>query len=670
MVLDLSKLDAEQRAAATAQGKHALVFAGAGSGKTRTLTARVAWLLDQGVPASRIMAVTFTRKAADEMRRRLDKLVPEATTGLRIGTFHAQMAMGLRRYAGDALGLVGRSARFTVYDEDDRERLVGRLLREAGLNGMEGGSSSAVARAISRAKNAMADPSRLDAAEQADPELSDRLARRIWESYDQALRSADAFDFDDLLVAPVRLLEHDQVRARWAGSIGHLLVDEFQDTNAVQIKLVELLASEGAHIFAVGDDAQSIYRFRGAQVENILRFDERFPGTQRFELRQNYRSTQAILNLANDSIGRSKENRPKRLKAAVGGEGSKPILRVVDDAQLEARLIAGSIAHAHKAGAPLAEMAILVRTNGQTRLIETELARSGLPYRVLGGTAFWGRREVRDLISWLRLIANPRDGAAAERALGAPVRGIGDRLISAVRAAASSVDGDWVEGIAIAGNGPEGTVKGRTALRDFSKAIRHWATQASTLSPAELTDLVLRGSNLETFHDDGTEEGEGRIENLREVVNAAATYQIGELDTFIEATALDAAHGESDASDRLSIATLHAAKGLEWRIVVLAGCEEGFLPHVNSREDADLEEERRLFYVGVTRAARRLMLTIARRRMVAGGWEDRTASRFVIEALRLLDVREDPLAVHEPQWRPPGARPGGIERRRPARRSR
>lgn len=667
MTLDLSKLDAEQRAAATATGRHALVFAGAGSGKTRTLTARVAWLLDQGVPASRIMAVTFTRKAADEMRRRLERLVPDATAGLRIGTFHAQMAMGLRRFAGDALSLVGRSVRFSVYDEDDRERLVGRLLREAGLNGMEGGSSSAVAHAISRAKNAMADPSRLDAAEQKDPELADRLARRIWDAYEAALRTADAFDFDDLLVAPVRLLENDAVRARWAGSIGHLLVDEFQDTNAVQIKLVELLASDGAHVFAVGDDAQSIYRFRGAQVENILRFEERFPGTERFELRENYRSTQAILDLANDAIGRSKENRPKRLRAATGGEGAKPILRVVDDAQLEARLIAGSIAHAQKAGAGLHEMAILVRTNGQTRLIETELARSGIPYRVLGGTAFWGRREVRDLISWLRLIANPRDGAAAERALGAPVRGIGDRLVGAVRERVTEHDGDWLRAIAAAGAGTEGTPKGRSALREFARAISHWAAEAATLAPAELTERVLAGSGLEGFHDDGTEEGSGRVENLREVVNAAATYQTGELESFIEATALDAAHGESDATERLSIATLHASKGLEWRIVVLAGCEEGFLPHVNSREAADLEEERRLFYVGVTRAARRLMLTIARRRMVAGGWEDRAPSRFVIEALRKLDVREDPLAVHEPTWRPPGARPGGIERRRPRR---
>lgn len=625
MPIDLSKLDPEQRQAVTAADGTTIVFAGAGTGKTRTLTARFAWLIEQGVAPGAIMAVTFTRRASEEMRTRIAKLLGDSVEDpkrLRIGTFHALMARELRFRAGaEGLARVGRSERFTVYDEDDRERLLGRLVKELGL----GFTAGALGREISLRKND---------GEHPDDGAVPLAVREPWRRYEEALRAADAMDFDDLLGVPVSILDADpELRERWSSSIRHLLIDEFQDTNAIQLRLVDLLASVHGNIFCVGDDAQSIYRFRGAKLENLTAFRNRHGESLEISLTRNYRSTRAILEVANRVLANNTENVKKRLVPA-GNPGAVDLPRALltRDEAAEADLIARSIRRASGGGFPLGEIAVLVRTKSQTRALETAFAAGGIAYRLLGATAFWSRKEVRDLVAWLRTIRSERDELAYVRALGAPARGIGDRLIDAARPRAAAIG--WPAALAEAAAGKEGTAKGRAELRSWLDLRASWAGRLAVARPGALAAEILESSGLADSLGEG-EEAQERRANLREVVAAAAPYEAGQMEAFLETAALDDARVAAEGHDprrSVVLATLHATKGLEWAVVFLAGCEEGLLPHQNARLPGDIEEERRLFYVGVTRARSQLILTAAARRRIGGGWADQRPSRFLGEA--------------------------------------
>jgi DNA helicase-2/ATP-dependent DNA helicase PcrA len=644
MSLDLSRLDPEQRAAVTAPDGLVIVWAGAGTGKTRTLTARFAWLVEQGIDPYRIMAVTFTRKAAEEMRRRITNLLGEridAPLRLRIGTFHAQMAKDLRlRAAQELAAATGRTRSFTIYDEDDRERLLRRLLREK--FGAPTPGQAPVPQDTDEPPNTEIDLSGGEAADQISrqknegrspehPETPPAL-RPLWRAYEDELRAADAFDFDDLLVVPRNLLRDDAfLRQRWSGSVDHLLVDELQDVNPVQIELMELLSSAHGNAFGVGDDAQGIFSFRGAQPEALLAFRRRHPEVQEFTLTRNYRSTTAILNLANAVLRYNPDNIQKTLVAHNPGSGSPtPSLHLVRDETAEAELIARSLAKAVAQGFPPGECAVLLRKNSQTRALESALAGAGLPYRLLGATAFWSRREVRDLVAWLRAIRSERDELAYLRALGAPARGVGEKLLSALRESVGA-GASWPEALRAVAAGSAGTARGRAELARFDEQRTRWAQQLEFSRPEDLSADILEVSGLPESQGEG-EEGDERRANLREVLAAAAPFGAGELEAFLETAALDDARIAPDPRGTVALATLHAAKGLEWSLVFLAGCEEGTLPHIRAETREELAEERRLFYVGVTRARRQLVLTAAIRRRVGGGWQTMRPSRFLREA--------------------------------------
>jgi DNA helicase-2/ATP-dependent DNA helicase PcrA len=649
MAIDLAKLDAGQRSAVTAPDGPVLVFAGAGSGKTRTLVARVAHLIGQGVPAHEIMAVTFTRKAADEMRNRLTKILRPSgheagLSGLRVGTFHAQMAMALRLAGPEALARFGRSNRFTVYDEDDRERTIRAVLKEIGLDGMPGVTPGGVAGAISRAKNDGLTSERAGELSAMRASSAARAAARVWAGYEERLRAADAMDFDDLLLLPVLLLEQDAaVRDTWSRRIRYLLVDEFQDTNAIQMRLVRALSSVHGNLFVVGDDAQSIYSFRGAEIRNILDFAKSYPGATVVTLETNYRSTQPILDLANVTLAHNTGNVPKTLKAGPGNpRGGKPVFVRAQNEWAEARFLAESAYAARSGGIGWAEMAILVRTNAQTRVLEQAFAERGIPYRVLGGVSFWARTEVRDLVAYLRLLANPRDGAALRRAIGAPSRGIGAKALEWIEGEAKGNGYDYPAALRAYGKSREGTTKGRNAATAFADLMAELGARVPVLAPMEIANLLLSRTGLIRHHNpDGSDEGQDREANLREAVAATEPFAPGELSRFLETAVLDTTTGSEkrDPADALSLATLHATKGLEWPWVAIAGCEEGILPHGQSSDEEGLEEERRLFYVGVTRAQRQLTLSAAAIRSAGAVRGPMPVSRFIREAADTLLIR-------------------------------
>ena len=538
-----------------------------------------------------------------------------------------------------------------------------------------------------------------------------RSVAKAFKAYEDTLTRSNAVDFDDLLLKVALLLKNNpQVREILQARHQWVLVDEYQDTNHAQFVIAHALAERSKNLFVVGDPDQSIYGWRGADISNILEFEEQFPGACVIPLGENFRSTGHIVAASAALISNNRRRKHKDLTTGLG-DGLPVRLLKANDEHEEADKVAEMFAERARDGVPWRSMAVLYRMNALSRVIEDALRRRMIPSTVARGTAFYDRKEIKDAMAYLRVCANPRDEVSLRRIINTPTRGIGDTSVRKIEAYAVSHGIPLISAFAQAANA--GIVSGKIgkAVDGFVAMVRGFAQALDEQLPGDLAGFVsevLETSGLDRIDEHATVDERERVANIEELVSAAAQFRLPDEDPTADAqdASLDddtlasregdfpasltdqptlgdalriwlesvALVADADAIDpeqgSVTLMTLHAAKGLEWRIVVLAGCEEGFLPHLNSREDADLEEERRLFYVGVTRAARRLMLTIARRRMVAGGWQDRTASRFVIEALRLLDVREDPLAVHEPQWRPPGARPGGIERRRPARRSR
>ena len=640
-VLERIPLNAEQRAAVEHDGGPLLVIAGAGSGKTRVLTARVARLIERGTPPDRILSFTFTNRAAREMRERLQSVVGEGAGRLWVGTFHATGVRVLRREAGT----LGLPATFAIYDREDQESVLREILKQLEKND-ENARLSQVLRQISDAKNALLTPAELAerAVSPADARIAEAYAR-----YQRALRANGALDFDDLIGECVRLWrDHPEAGERWRQRFDHVLVDEYQDTNHAQFRLVHGLAGAHGRLFVVGDDDQSVYGFRGADLSNVLEFEQAFPGAVVVKLEQNYRSTNNILNAANAVIENNRSRKGKRLwsEREVG-----PRLRFIlsADENEEARRIRFVLQEWQRKGRRLADCAVLYRTNAQSRALETELRRSFLPYAVVGGVSFFQRREIKDLVSYLRAAVNPADEVAFYRVWNTPRRGFGPSLkerVEARRLGSGETAEQALRTLAV-----EGVIKGVTGthaldLISIFERIRAEAEQAPDLV---MRDVLERTGYL--GHLDREEDAAERRENVEELVAAAADAAArgATLLEFVAETALFTdADRQGPAADHVTLLTMHNAKGLEFPAVVIAGLEEGLLPHgAAMAEGRDLEEERRLFYVALTRAGDEVVMTAAAFRRRFDGARGSQISRFVAEIPETLLDRDEP---ETPSW--------------------
>jgi DNA helicase II / ATP-dependent DNA helicase PcrA len=611
-----------------------LVLAGAGSGKTRVLTTRIANLIDRhGVPPDRIFAVTFTNKAAGEMKQRIGRLLGRDPSGLWIGTFHSLSARLLRREAE----LLGFTRRFTIYDEDDRLSLIRRLMDQRG-HSTKLFPPRAVQSLISAAKNRMVPPSEL-----ASSSPFDRLATvsaDVYGAMGPALKAANAMDFDDLLLHPLTLFREHPGRLRaYQERFGFILVDEFQDTNRAQYELIRLLGAHG-NVCAVGDDDQSIYGWRGADVRNMQDFLKDFPGASLVRLEENYRSTQIVLDAANGVIAENAGRIGKTLVTRRRGGEPVTLLAAADERD-EAEWVVRELERRSAAGEwRYADMAVLYRTNSQSRALEEAFRRAGIPYRLIGAISFYERREVKDLLAYLRLVANPSDDEAFLRAVTVPKRGLGETSLGVLGQAAAG----WGKPLLAAAGGadmvPDLRPGVRTAFRNFAGFIDALVEKAAHLPPAEVLEQVIRAIDYEAvLHAEGP-EGADRWENVRELVASAADWseEVTDdpeggtpLERFLaEAALLSSAETVIGNEEGVTLMTLHTAKGLEWPLVVLTGMEQGLFPLARAEEQPDgLEEERRLCYVGLTRAKDKLYLTWARARRRGGELRPGMASRFL-----------------------------------------
>ena len=625
-------LNPEQREAVAHRDGPILVLAGAGSGKTRVLTTRIAILLQEhGVPPHRVFAVTFTNKAAAEMRQRVGLLLSRDPAGLWIGTFHGLSARLLRREA-ERLGF---SREFTIFDEDDRHALIKRLLEERNIPAKLF-PARAVQAVISAARNRMWTAG--DLRNQAGYDRLGEIAADLMDPLALELRRQNAMDFDDLMLHPLTLFrEHPDRLAYWRDRFSFLLVDEFQDTNRAQYLLLRQLGAHG-NVFAVGDDDQSIYGWRGAEVRNMMDFTRDFPGARTVRLEENYRSTRLILDAANAAISRNTSRLGKTLRTRREGGESITVLAAADERD-EAEWIAGELARRSAAGEwPLEEMAILYRTNSQSRALEEALRRGGVAYRVVGAISFYERREVKDLLAYLRLIANPADDEAFLRAIAVPRRGIGEASLATFRAAALGWNRPLLDSARIAERITGLRPNVREALQRFAILLDQLRERSLAAPPVHVLEQLIAAIDYQSLLLAEGPEGADRWENVRELVAAAAEWSevVPEddpgtpLERFLTEAALVTAADSAQGDSGVTLMTLHTAKGLEWPVVVISGLEEGLFPLSRSLETQDgLEEERRLFYVGLTRARDKLYLTWARARRRGGELRRGMVSRFM-----------------------------------------
>lgn len=630
----LTRLNPAQREAVLHFEGPLLVLAGAGSGKTRVLTTRIARLIEEhGVDPQRILAVTFTNKAAGEMRQRVERALGETPAGMWVGTFHSIGARLLRREAP----LVGRTPSFTIYDADESLAVVKGVMDQLKIPPKQF-APKAMHSLISDAKNALVSPDEY-AAVARDP--MSRAAAQVYGALEPALRSNNAADFDDLLQLPVRILQDNPERLEaWRARFQFILIDEYQDTNRAQYRFITLLGGAHHNVCVVGDDDQSIYGWRGADIRNILDFEKDFPRARVVRLEENYRSTPQILDLANVVIRANTERRGKTLRATRPDGEQVTIVGCLDERD-EAETIAEEVLARRRADRTLAlnDVAILYRTNAQSRALEESMRRHGIAYRLIGAVRFYDRREIRDLMSYLRLIANPSDDEAFLRAITVPRRGLGETTLALLRERArtasvpmlvASVRGDLVEGL---------RPSVRTALGDFARLITDLRTRAAE-EPVDsvLRELIERIRFEDLLRAEGP-EGTERLENVREMVAGTAEVVVDEggelgltpLDHFLQRAALitDADRQQADA-DAITMMTLHNAKGLEFPHVFISGVEEGLFPLSRSMDEPrQLEEERRLFYVGITRAERVLTITHARSRRRNGEQMPSVPSSFL-----------------------------------------
>ena len=673
-MIEVSLNEAQQEAVAHVAGPM-LVLAGAGSGKTRVLTVRLARLIDEhGVDPRHILAVTFTNKAAGEMKSRVARLLGAEPDGLWIGTFHAVCARLLRREA-PALGF---SRAFTIYDEDDVEALVRRLVDDLGLPPRLYGARG-VRHEISRAKNAMLTPDAY-AAESADPWHAN--VAKVYAAMGAALRRANAMDFDDLLLFPLALFaDQPAILERYRDRLRFLLVDEYQDTNRAQYLLLRALAGERGNLFVVGDDDQSIYGWRGADLRNILEFQRDFPGAHLVRLEQNYRSTTSILDAANSVIAPNRGRLGKTLFTR--REGGEPLTVVcAADERDEAEWLVREFRDRARRGAQaFDEMAVLMRTNAQTRAFEEELRRNGVPYRVVGAVSFYERREVKDLLAHLRLVANPDDDAAFRRAVAVPRRGIGEQSLEVLSRAATQWGWSLARTAEAAGRLDELRPKAREALEQFARDLASARAELAALQPAEALRALVARTRLDKFLLEEDETGPERVENVAELETAAAAWSeeygavlpdpevdAPEAETpiqrFLAQTALTANAEIERGENGVTLMTLHAAKGLEFPVVAITGLEEGLFPLSRADTPEALEEERRLCYVGVTRAKDKVFLTYATARRRGGELRAAFPSRFLDDVPPALAeqrvTRPSWGLAREPRRRPAAAAPRSL----------
>ena len=627
----LDSLNDAQRQAVTAPLEPVLVIAGAGSGKTRVLTHRAAWLIDvEGVSPQGLLAVTFTNKAAAEMRGRIESLLEMPVQHLWIGTFHGLAHRLLRRHWQEAK----LPQSFQIIDSDDQSRMIKRLLKSRELD-----EGSWAPREVQYFINAQKDeglrPQHLD--DEGDPNR--RQFIDLYAAYQEICERGGLVDFAELLLRAHELWrDNPEVLAHYQRRFQHLLVDEFQDTNAIQYAWLRLLAGKTGVPFAVGDDDQSIYRWRGARVEHIHQFQRDFPGAQVVKLEQNYRSTATILNAANAVIANNASRMGKNLWTE-GADGEPIRIYSAFNERDEADFIVGRLRDWSDQGNARADAAVLYRSNAQSRALEEGLINAGLPYRVYGGLRFFERQEIKDALAYLRLIANRDDDSSFERVVNRPTRGIGARTVEAMRSyARANACSMWRAAGAIASDQLGG--RAASSVTAFMQLIERMAHETETLNLPDKVDHVIHLSGLiEHYKKEKGERGETRIENLEELVSAARSFQrdpaeeMTELDAFLAHAALEAGEGQAEAwEDCVQLMTMHSAKGLEFPLVIMCGMEDGLFPHQRSIADPNgLEEERRLCYVGITRARQTLYLTFAEQRRLHGMDNFAQQSRFIAE---------------------------------------
>jgi DNA helicase-2/ATP-dependent DNA helicase PcrA len=629
----LDGLNPEQRAAVTHGAGPLLIFAGAGSGKTRVLTHRIAFLIrDLDVAPRAILAVTFTNKASKEMKGRLARLVGEpALADLWVGTFHAFCARLLRREGPN----VGLDRGFAIYDEGDQRALLRQAMADGGFS-EKLFSPGVIGNAISGAKNELRGPA--DLANGATSQL-DRVAAIVWPRYEALLRENNAVDFDDLLVLPNRLFEtSDHALEVWQDRFDHILVDEYQDTNRAQYVLLRYLAGFKQNLCVVGDDDQSVFSWRGADVRNILDFERDYPNATIVKLEQNYRSTQRILDAAHSVVRHNAARKEKKLWTDQRG-GSAVIVIEAYDQHHEAELIAREIEKLRREGvvSGAKDVAILYRTNAQSRAIEDVFRSFGLSYQVVGGVSFYSRREVKDVLAYLRILRNPMDSVALGRILNTPPRGIGPKGQAELMAFARERGIPPVDALVQAEQGSGIPKRQAAAMAAFGRTIARIRDELDLRDLPEIVDEVISATGYGGYLKDGTDEGEERLANVLEIRSLAQEF-IGlprdeQLASFLEEVALVADVDElAESKPAATLITLHAVKGLEFPVVFLTGMEEAVFPHKRSLDDeAQLEEERRLCYVGITRAMQRCYLTYAKRRMLFGRTNENPPSRFLLE---------------------------------------
>ena len=631
----LDALNEPQRQAVMATDGPLLILAGAGSGKTRVLTHRTAYLIEEcGVNPYNIMAITFTNKAAGEMRERIDQMVGYGSESIWVCTFHSTCVRILRRYI-DRLGF---GTNFTIYDSDDQKTLMKDICKRLEID-TKMYKEKMFLSAISSAKDELIDPIEFET--RAAGDYVKRKQAQVYREYQQALKQNNALDFDDLIMKTVELFKLDkEVLASYQDRFRYIMVDEYQDTNTAQFELIRLLALKYQNLCVVGDDDQSIYKFRGANIYNILNFEHHFPDATVIKLEQNYRSTQNILDAANAVIANNQGRKEKRLWTD-NGAGDKITFEQLDTAAEEADFVARDIARRVRKGEyQYKDCAILYRTNAQSRLFEERFITANIPYKIFGGVNFYARKEVKDLLAYLKTIDNGQDDLAVRRIINIPKRGIGAASINKVALYAQEQEISFYDALCVAEQVP-GLGKAAAKIRPFVLFIQSMKAKAKLLSVADLLQEVIETTGyVRELEAEGTDEAEARIENIDELISKAVDYAEGEeaptLNGFLENVALVADIDSFDEnSDYVVLMTLHSAKGLEFPNVYLAGLEDGLFPSYMSitsdNSQAEIEEERRLAYVGITRAKKNLTISSARVRMVRGQTQYGKVSRFVRE---------------------------------------
>lgn len=641
----LDGLNTAQASAVETTTGPVLILAGAGSGKTKTLTHRIAYLIQkEAVWPNEILAVTFTNKAAREMRERLGQLLGQDGAQRNfmpwMGTFHG-VCVRLLRIDG---GKIGIQPNYVIYDEDDRQGLIKQAMKELSI-GDKQIKPRAVSSAISNAKNEMRTPEDMEAA--AKYPFEQQVAR-IYTTYERMRKGAGALDFDDLLLETVRLLrEQPEVREKWRTNFKHILIDEYQDTNAAQYAIVKLLVNNKSNICVVGDDWQSIYSWRGADFTNILNFERDFPGTKVIKLEQNYRSTSAILNAANNVITKNQQRTDKKLWTDLG-EGAPVQVHATYDETEEASLVADRIASQVMIGARgYGDFAVLYRTNAQSYTLERALRLRRVPYQLVGGVRFYDRKEIKDIIAYLRLIYQPNDRMSFSRIVNVPTRGIGATSLEKFLTWQGSSGMDIIAALNNVEQTSSVTARARTALANLGSVLRNiqGMVQAGK-TPAEIIESLLSATGYRDYLLDGTPQAEERDANIGALLSEVQVF--ADLSEFLEEVALVSSADTSAGKEKVTLMTMHAAKGLEFPVVFMVGMEEGIFPTARVYEagPSELEEERRLCYVGMTRAREELHLSHAQSRLQFGQRNYNSMSRFI------ADMGDQVAAIDEPSYEP------------------